>query len=76
MGPDVFPVLVGQFITDWPMFVMYLTAIVVLICIGLFVISAVFGQKVLAEKEKDKVESEGSKEMKELQHSLMPPSTN
>ena len=50
LGPDVFPVLVGQFIVDWPMFVMYLTAVIVIFCIGLFGVSAVFGKKVLAEK--------------------------
>ena len=44
LGPDVFPVLVGQFIESRPMAVMYLTLGIVLFCVGLFALAAVAGR--------------------------------
>ena len=70
LGPDVFPVLAGQFIEDWPMFIMYLTAAIVVLCIGLFAIATVFAKKLKAEQESAKKEGKEETPTKEEEEPL------
>ena len=45
IGADLFPIVVGQFISSFPMLLMYLQLAVVFICIKLFVLSYYLGRK-------------------------------
>ena len=39
VGPDVFPVIVGQFMEEFPMLLVYMAAAVVGVCVALFALA-------------------------------------
>lgn len=45
VGPDVFPVVVGQFLEDSPMTLVYVEAVTVLVAVAIFVLTAVLAKK-------------------------------
>lgn len=49
------------------MFIMYMTAIIVLICIALFTVAAFFGKKVEAERERAKNNKEKDNSNREME---------
>ena len=53
LGPDVFPIIVGQFIERQPMVMMYVTLAAVIVCAALFSVAAVLGAKINGRKEKE-----------------------
>ena len=53
LGPDVFPVILGQFIVTTPMVLMYTTLTLVSVCIGLFFVAFLIGRSIKVEKSSD-----------------------
>ena len=49
-GPDVFPIIVGNYIEDSPMFLMYTTLATILGCMIIFALAALVGRGILEEK--------------------------
>lgn len=47
VGPDVFPVLVGQVLDAWPMLLIYLQFGTIVTCVGLFCVAYVTARKLL-----------------------------
>ncbi len=60
LGPDLFPLLVGQFMETQPMFMMYCSFGVIVACVLIFAGAYYFGIKV--RKERVEQEKENSKE--------------
>ena len=51
-GPDIFPILVGSYIDENPMFLMYTVIATVLGCTLIFALAALVGRGLLDEKAK------------------------
>ena len=51
VGADVFPVISGQFMEDYPMTLMYLTASTIILCSTMFLSAIFIGGKIRHEKE-------------------------
>ena len=50
-GPDIFPIIVGSYIEDSPMFLMYTTLATILGCTIIFALAALVGRGILKEKQ-------------------------
>ena len=50
-GPDIFPIIVGSYIEDSPMFLMYTTLATILGCTIIFALAALVGRGILEEKQ-------------------------
>ena len=51
-GPDIFPIIVGSYIEDSPMFLMYTVLATILGCTLIFALAAIVGRGILKEKSK------------------------
>ena len=54
LGPDVFPVILGQFIVATPMVLMYTTLALVSVCIALFFVAFLIGRSIKVGKTGEK----------------------
>ena len=57
LGPDVFPTLIGQFVTDYPMSLMYTNLAGVLVCSGLYFGAVLISKALTNVKAKENEES-------------------
>ena len=51
-GPDIFPIIVGSYIEDSPMFLIYMVLATILGCTLIFALAALVGKGILEEKAK------------------------
>ena len=51
-GPDIFPIIVGSYIEDSPMFLIYMVLATILGCTLIFALAALVGKGILEEKGK------------------------
>jgi fucose permease len=57
-GPDVFPILMGSFIVETPMFLMYLILGTVSGCMGIFAFAAIVGRSILNDRRTERCENQ------------------
>ena len=66
IGADVFPVVSGQLMEDYPMTMMYLTAITIISCSFMFALAIFVGKKINIEKASTIIEKVPEEEMVKL----------
>ena len=63
IGADVFPIISGQLMEEYPMTLMYQTATTIISCTLMFVMAIFIGRKIILEKDSATTENVHREEM-------------